>query len=159
VHLTTWLACNAPSLPQESLVHDETSISLPAKPSLTQTTPGQLCVAPRTSRSQPAATEPGCEPRVSGGTASTAMQCPRLLWLPGGQCYLFLSISSPDDEPKRWISNTTYFYPSSLHLFISDLHFLSRFLMLSLRLALSERGLYSGLGPLQSDHRLSRRLR
>ena len=51
---------------------DETRISLPAKLSLTRTTLGQLCVAPRTSRSQPAATEPGREPRVSGGTASTA---------------------------------------------------------------------------------------
>jgi hypothetical protein len=73
VHLATWLACTAPGLPQESLVRDETRISLPAKPSLTQTTLGQLCVAPWTPWSCPAATEPGREPGVSG----TAMQCPR----------------------------------------------------------------------------------
>ena len=44
--------------PQESLVRDETRTSLPAKPSLTRPTLGQLCVAPRTSQSRPAATEP-----------------------------------------------------------------------------------------------------
>jgi hypothetical protein len=44
-----WLAHTAPGPPQESLVRDETRISLPAKPSLTGTTLGQLCVAPRTS--------------------------------------------------------------------------------------------------------------
>ena len=49
VHLATWLACTAPGPPQESLVPDETRISLPAKPSLTRTTVGQLCVAPWTS--------------------------------------------------------------------------------------------------------------
>ena len=49
-----------------SPVRDETRISLPAKPSLTLTTLGQLCVTPWT---PPAATEPGLEPRVSGGTA------------------------------------------------------------------------------------------
>ena len=49
----------------------ETSISLPAKPSLTQTTLGQLCVAPQTSRSRPVKTEPG--PRVSDGTAGAAV--------------------------------------------------------------------------------------
>ena len=68
VHLATWLACTVPGPPQESLVRDETRISLPAKPSLTRTTLGQLCVAPRTSRLWPAATER--EPRVSGGTAT-----------------------------------------------------------------------------------------
>ena len=72
-----WLACTAPGPPQESLVCDETRISLPAKPSLTRTMLGQLCVAPRTSRARPAVTEPGRKPRVSGGTASAAMQCPR----------------------------------------------------------------------------------
>uniref|UniRef100_A0A8C7VBK9 Autoimmune regulator n=1 Tax=Oncorhynchus mykiss TaxID=8022 RepID=A0A8C7VBK9_ONCMY len=41
---------------------------------LTSIQPGQLCIAPRTSRSQPATTEPGREPRVSGGTTSTAMK-------------------------------------------------------------------------------------
>jgi hypothetical protein len=76
VHLVTWLACNAPGPPQESLVCDETRISLPAKPSLTRTTLGQLSITPWTSRSRPAATEPGLETRVSGCTASTAMQCP-----------------------------------------------------------------------------------
>ena len=50
VHPSTWLACTVPGLPQESLVRDETRISLPAKPSLTRTTLGQLCVAPWTSR-------------------------------------------------------------------------------------------------------------
>ena len=70
MHLATCLVCTAPGPPQESLV---TRISLPAKPSLTRTTLGQLCVAPRTSRSRPSVTEPGGEPRVSGGTASTAL--------------------------------------------------------------------------------------
>ena len=37
VHLATWLACTAPGPPRESLVCDETRISLPAKPSLTRT--------------------------------------------------------------------------------------------------------------------------
>ena len=67
VHLATWLVCTAPGPPQESLVRDETRISLPAKPSLTRTTLGQLCVAPWTSRSRPA-----------------AMQCLRPLRHPGG---------------------------------------------------------------------------
>ena len=83
----TWqpgFAWTAPGPPQESLVRDETRISLPAKASLTRTTLGQLCVAPRTSQSRPAATEPGQEPRVSGGTASAAMQCPRPLHHLGG---------------------------------------------------------------------------
>ena len=48
---------------------DETRISLPANPFLTRTTLCQLCVAPQTSRSRPVMTEPGREPRVSGGTA------------------------------------------------------------------------------------------
>ena len=91
VHLATWSACTAPSPPQELLVCDETRISLLAKPSLTRTTLGQLCVAPRTSRSWPAATEPGREPRVSGGTASAAMQCLRPLWHPGGPSRSFSS--------------------------------------------------------------------
>ena len=67
-----WLARTAPGMPQESLVRDETRISLPANPSLTRTTLGQLCVTSRTSR--PGTTEPGREPRGSGGTASVAMQ-------------------------------------------------------------------------------------
>ena len=71
-----WLACTAPGPPQESLVRDETRISLPAKPSLTQTMLCQLCVAPRTTQSRPVTTEPGREPRVSGGTAGAAVQCP-----------------------------------------------------------------------------------
>ena len=71
-----WLARTAPGPPQESLVRDETRISLPAKPSLTRTTLGQLCVAPRTSRSRPVTTEPGCKPRVSGGAAGAAVQRP-----------------------------------------------------------------------------------
>ena len=81
VPLATWSAC---TVPQESLVHDETRISPPAKHSLTRTTLGQLCVTPRTSRSRPAATEPGREPRVSGGTASAVIKCPRPLRHPGG---------------------------------------------------------------------------
>ena len=75
-----WLACTAPCQPQESLVRDEPRISRPAISSLTRTTLGQLCVAPQTSQSRPAAPEPGREPRVSGGTASAAIQCPRPLW-------------------------------------------------------------------------------
>ena len=35
-----WLACTAPGPPQESLVRDETRISLPVKPSLTRATLG-----------------------------------------------------------------------------------------------------------------------
>ena len=79
-HLATWSACTVPGPPQESLVRDETRLSLPAKPSLTQTTLGQLCAAPWASRSRPAVTEPGLEPRISGGTASTEMQCLRPLY-------------------------------------------------------------------------------
>jgi hypothetical protein len=71
-----WLARTAHGPPQELLVRDETRISLPAKPSLTRKTLGQLCVAPRTSRSRPVTTEPGREPRVSGGTAGAAVQRP-----------------------------------------------------------------------------------
>uniref|UniRef100_A0A8C7VY14 PPFIA binding protein 1b n=1 Tax=Oncorhynchus mykiss TaxID=8022 RepID=A0A8C7VY14_ONCMY len=64
-----WLACTAaPGLPQESLVGDETRISLPANPSLTRMSLCQLCVAPLTSWSRPVTTEPGREPRVSSGT-------------------------------------------------------------------------------------------
>ena len=69
-----WLARTVPGPPQESLVHNETRISLPAKPSLT--TLGQLCITPRTSRSRPVKTEPGRKPRVSGGTAGAAVQRP-----------------------------------------------------------------------------------
>ena len=72
----TWLACTAPGPPQESLLRVETRISLPAKPSLTRTTLGQLCVSPRTSPLRPVTTEPGREPRVSGGTAGAAVQGP-----------------------------------------------------------------------------------
>ena len=53
-----WLVCTAPGPPQESLVRDETRISQPATPSLTQTTLGQVYVAPQTSRSRPVTTEP-----------------------------------------------------------------------------------------------------
>ena len=49
-----WLARTAPGPPRESLVRNETRISLPAKPSLTRTTLCQLCVAPQSSRSRPA---------------------------------------------------------------------------------------------------------
>ena len=96
VHLATWLACTAPGPPQESLVRDETRISLLAKPSLPRPPLGQLCVAPWTSRSWPAATEPGHEPTVSGGKVSTAMQCPRPLCHPGGP--IVANVSVP---PKR----------------------------------------------------------
>ena len=74
-----WLACTAPGPPQESLVRDETRTSLPTRPSLTQTTQGQLCVAPWTSRSRPVTTEPGREPRVSDGTAGAAVHLSLLL--------------------------------------------------------------------------------
>ena len=77
VRLATLVSAHCARPLQESLVRDETRISLPAISSLTRTTLGQLCVRPRTSRSRPAATEPGRKPRVSGGTASAAMQCPR----------------------------------------------------------------------------------
>ena len=69
------MAHTGPGPPQKSLVDDETRISLPAKPSLTRTTLGQLCVGPQTSRSRPVATEPGREPRVSGGTPSALNHC------------------------------------------------------------------------------------
>ena len=46
VHLVTWSACTSPGLPQESLMRDETSISLPAKPSLTRRLLGHLGGAP-----------------------------------------------------------------------------------------------------------------
>ena len=65
-----WLARTAPGPPQESLVRDETRRSLPTNPTLTRTTLGQLCGAPRTSRSWPVTTEPGREPRDSDGTAT-----------------------------------------------------------------------------------------
>ena len=45
VHLATVSACTVPGPPEESLVRAETRISLPAKPSLTRTTLGQLCAA------------------------------------------------------------------------------------------------------------------
>ena len=86
-----WLARTTPGPPRESLVVDEPRISLPATPSLPRTTQGQLCVAPRSSRSRPASTEPGQEPRVSGGTASAVMQCPRPLRHPGGKYWHFLT--------------------------------------------------------------------
>ena len=54
-----WLARAAPGPPQESLVRDETRRSLPTNPSLPRPTLGQLCVAPRTSRSRPVTTDPG----------------------------------------------------------------------------------------------------
>ena len=74
VHLATLVSahCARPA----TGVAGATRISLPAKPSLTQTTLGQLCIAPRTSRSRPVTKEPGCEPRVSGGTAGAAVQHP-----------------------------------------------------------------------------------
>jgi hypothetical protein len=71
-----WLARTVPGPPQESLVRDETRTSLPTKPSLTRMMLGQLCVAPRTSRSRPVTTEPGREPRDSDGTAGAAVQRP-----------------------------------------------------------------------------------
>ena len=48
-HRQPLLAHTVPSPPQESLVHNETRTSLPAKPSLTRTTLGQLSIAPWTS--------------------------------------------------------------------------------------------------------------
>ena len=73
VHLVTWSACTAPGPPQQSLVRDKTRTFLPAKPSLSRTMLGQLCTSPCASRSRPAAREPGLKPRISGGTAITAM--------------------------------------------------------------------------------------
>uniref|UniRef100_A0A8C7GA31 Lysine-specific demethylase n=1 Tax=Oncorhynchus kisutch TaxID=8019 RepID=A0A8C7GA31_ONCKI len=49
---------------------------------------GQLCIAPWTSRSWLAATEPGLKRRVSGGTASTAMQRRRPLRHLGGSVFV-----------------------------------------------------------------------
>jgi hypothetical protein len=51
---------------------------------LTQTTLGQMCAAPWVTRSRPAATEPGLEPRISRCTASTVMQCLRTQHHSGG---------------------------------------------------------------------------
>ena len=48
----------APGPQQDSLVCDETRTSLLTKPTLTRTTLGQLCVAPRSSRARPGA-KPG----------------------------------------------------------------------------------------------------
>ena len=84
VHLATWSLCTARGPLQKSLVRDEIRISLPAKPSLTRTTLGQLCAAPWAARARPAAIEPGLEPRLSGGTASIAMQFLSPLCHPGG---------------------------------------------------------------------------
>jgi hypothetical protein len=53
-------------------------------PPLTQITLGQLCATPCVSRPWPPATEPGLEPTISSGTASTAMQCLRLPCHSGG---------------------------------------------------------------------------
>jgi hypothetical protein len=73
VPLATWTACTDPGPPQEPLVHNETRISLLAKPSLTQMTLCQLCTTPWTSQSRLAAT--GLEPRISGGKASALDHC------------------------------------------------------------------------------------
>ena len=43
------------------------------------------CVPTHGSRLRPVATEPGLKPRISGGTASTAMQCLRPLRHSGGR--------------------------------------------------------------------------
>ena len=83
VHRPPWLAHTAPSPPQESLVRDETRISLPTKPSLTRATLGQLCVTPRTSRSRPVTTEPGREPSWRCRTA------PLTTAPPGRHKYIF----------------------------------------------------------------------
>ena len=76
LHLATWLECTAPGPPQESLVRDETRISLRAKPSLTRTTLGQLCIALWTSRSGPAATQPRLKPESL--VAQLALRCSAL---------------------------------------------------------------------------------
>ena len=73
VHLATLVSVHCA---RPATMRDETRISLPAKPSLTRMTLGQLCVAPRTSQLRPVTTEPGREPRVSGGTAGAAVQRP-----------------------------------------------------------------------------------
>ena len=77
MHLATWLARTAPGPPQESLVRDETRISLPPKPSRTRTPLGQLCIAPRTSRSRQSL---GANPESL--VAQLALQCPRPLHRP-----------------------------------------------------------------------------
>ena len=77
VHLATLVRAHCSRPPQESLVCDETP--LPAKPSLTRTTLGQLC-----SPIAPVTTEPGHEPRVSA-----AVQRPYPLRHPGGLVSIF----------------------------------------------------------------------
>ena len=72
--MATWSAGTAPGQPQELLVRDETRITLLAKPS--RMTLGQLCVAPQTSRTLPAATEPGLDPGCL--VAQLALRCSAL---------------------------------------------------------------------------------
>jgi hypothetical protein len=84
VHLATWLARTVPGLPQESLVRDETRISLPGQALPNPDDARPIVHRPMDLPVAAAVTEPGREPRVSGGTASTAMQCRRPLRHPGG---------------------------------------------------------------------------
>jgi hypothetical protein len=81
-NLATVSACTAPSPPQESLVHDGTRTSLPAKPSPNPDDFGPIVHRPM---GLAAATEPGLEPRISSGTESTAMQCHKPLHHSGGR--------------------------------------------------------------------------
>jgi hypothetical protein len=60
-----------------------------AKPSLTRTKQGQLCIAPWTSWSRPAATEPERKPRVSGGTALDHPEGPLLMYFFARFCLFF----------------------------------------------------------------------
>ena len=107
-----WLVCTAPGPPQESLVCDEARISLPAKPSLTRTTLGQLCVAPQASWLRLVATGPGRKPRVSGGTASAVMQCPRPLRHPGGPHLVFYEQITPLPKSTLYLKRSTILCPS-----------------------------------------------
>ena len=80
--------------PQESLVCDETRISVPAKLSPNPGDTGQIV---RCNMGLPAATEPGLEHRISSGTASTAVQCLRPLRPSGGH----FQVNCPDDGGLR----------------------------------------------------------
>jgi hypothetical protein len=80
VHMATVSACIAPGPPQESLVHNKTRTSLPAKPS-----PNPDDAGPIVRRPMSLHVVAGCDRAwtrtISSGTASTAMQYLRPLRL------------------------------------------------------------------------------